>query len=223
MQGITYSLKYVVIGDSGVGKTCLLLKFTDKRFKTTHEVTIGVEYGTRVIKLENETLKLSIWDTVRTTQAGTESFKSIARAYYRGAAVALIVYDVTKRSTFDNMRSWIREIKEFGTCDTVLMVVGNKADEEGVREVATEEGMQMANEFGLKFTETSAVSGLGVELAFSAPAATVMERVSAGYYDLTNDVSTKQSTGIKKASAESSTRLESVYEFPPRVNSKCRC
>jgi GTPase SAR1 family protein len=136
----------------------------------------------------------------------------------------LVVYDVTKRSTFDNIRSWMKEIKEFGTSDAVLMVVGNKADEEGVREVTAEEGQQLAQELGFNFAETSAVSGLNVELAFTSPAATVMERVSAGYYDLTNEVSNRQFAGIKQASAESSTKVVSgFYELPPPIRSKCRC
>lgn len=94
MSSYSYLFKYIIIGDTGVGKSCLLLQFTDKRFRTQHDLTIGVEFGARAVEINNETIKLQIWDT-----AGQESFKSITRSYYRGAAGALLVYDITRRET----------------------------------------------------------------------------------------------------------------------------
>lgn len=116
-----YLMKYVVIGDSAVGKSCLLLQFTDRRFTNAHEVTIGVEYGARLVEVGGQTIKLQVWDT-----AGQETFRSVARSYYRGAAGALLVYDVTRRSTFQHLESWLREARESGSPDMVVMLVGNK-------------------------------------------------------------------------------------------------
>ena len=97
-----FLFKYIVIGDSGVGKSCLLLQFTDKRFEVTHDLTIGVEFGTRVCDVDGQSIKFQIWDT-----AGQESFRSITRAYYRGACGALLVFDVTRKETFEHVASWL--------------------------------------------------------------------------------------------------------------------
>ena len=94
----SYLFKYIIIGDTGVGKSCLLLQFTDKRFRHDHDLTIGVEFGSRMLRLEDKEIKLQIWDT-----AGQESFRSITRSYYRGAAGALLVYDITRRDTFSHL------------------------------------------------------------------------------------------------------------------------
>jgi Ras-related protein Rab-2A len=118
-----YLFKYIIIGDTGkftlargvflttnlylgVGKSCLLLQFTDKRFRQQHDLTIGVEFGARTIQLNEKNIKLQIWDT-----AGQESFKSITRSYYRGAAGALLVYDITRRDTFTHLTRWLEEVR----------------------------------------------------------------------------------------------------------------
>ncbi len=105
-----YLLKFIIIGPTGVGKSCLLLQFTDKRFLTDHELTIGVEFGTRMIEVEGKKIKLQLWDT-----AGQESFRSITRSYYRGAQGALLVFDITKRSSFLHLQSWLEEVRRQGT------------------------------------------------------------------------------------------------------------
>merc|ERR1712214_167019 len=100
----SYLFKYIIIGDTGVGKSCLLLQFTDKRFQPVHDLTIGVEFGARMINIEGKQIKLQIWDT-----AGQESFRSITRSYYRGAAGALLVYDITRRDTFNHLTTWLED------------------------------------------------------------------------------------------------------------------
>merc|ERR1712072_165860 len=104
-----YLFKYIIIGDTGVGKSCLLLQFTDRRFQPIHDLTIGVEFGARMITIDKKQIKLQIWDT-----AGQESFRSITRSYYRGAAGALLVYDITRRETFTHLTSWLEESKQHG-------------------------------------------------------------------------------------------------------------
>ena len=101
-----YLFKYIIIGDTGVGKSCLLLQFTDKRFRQQHDLTIGVEFGARNIQIAQKNIKLQIWDT-----AGQESFKSITRSYYRGAAGALLCYDITRRDTFNHLTRWLEEVR----------------------------------------------------------------------------------------------------------------
>lgn len=116
-----YLFKYIIIGDTGkyiklcllnnllflgVGKSCLLLQFTDQRFRQQHDLTIGVEFGSRTVKINEKNIKLQIWDT-----AGQESFKSITRSYYRGAAGALLVYDITRKETFNHLTRWLEEVR----------------------------------------------------------------------------------------------------------------
>ena len=118
-----YLFKYIIIGDTGVGKSCLLLQFTDKRFRVHHDLTIGVEFGARTVQIAEKNIKLQIWDT-----AGQESFKSITRSYYRGAAGALLVYDITRRDTFNHLTKWLDEVRLNGNPDMTIMLIGNKSD-----------------------------------------------------------------------------------------------
>merc|ERR1711972_1285854 len=130
----SYLFKYIIIGDTGVGKSCLLLQFTDKRFQPVHDLTIGVEFGARMITIDGKQIKLQIWDT-----AGQESFRSITRSYYRGAAGALLVYDITRRETFNHLTTWLDDARQHSSSNMVIMLIGNKCDLER-REVTTEEG-----------------------------------------------------------------------------------
>lgn len=142
----------------GVGKSCLLLQFTDKRFQPVHDLTIGVEFGARMINIENKQIKLQIWDT-----AGQESFRSITRSYYRGAAGALLVYDITRRDTFNHLTRWLEEARQNSNSNMAIMLIGNKSDLEHRRAVSYKEGEQFAKENGLIFLETSAKTAANVE------------------------------------------------------------
>ena len=153
-----YLFKYIIIGDTGVGKSCLLLQFTDKRFQPVHDLTIGVEFGARMISIDNKNIKLQIWDT-----AGQESFRSITRSYYRGAAGALLVYDITRRETFNHLTRWLEEARQNANSNMVIMLIGNKSDLDHRRAVTTEEGDRFAKENDLVFLETSAKSAHNVE------------------------------------------------------------
>lgn len=153
-----YLFKYIIIGDTGVGKSCLLLQLTDKRFRQQHDLTIGVEFGARTVQINNKNIKLQIWDT-----AGQESFKSITRSYYRGAAGALLVYDITRRDTFNHLTCWLEEVRQNGNPDMTIMLIGNKCDLDARRQISTEEGERFAKENGLIFMETSAKTAFNVE------------------------------------------------------------
>lgn len=177
-----YLFKYIIIGDTGVGKSCLLLQFTDKRFQPVHDLTIGVEFGARMVNIDGRQIKLQIWDT-----AGQESFRSITRSYYRGAAGALLVYDITRRDTFNHLTRWLEEAKQNSNPNMVIMLIGNKSDLHMRRAVSFKEGEQFAEEHGLIFLETSAKTAANVEQAFIKTAEKIYEKILSGVYDVTNE------------------------------------
>jgi Ras-related protein Rab-2A len=177
-----YLFKYIIIGDTGVGKSCLLLQFTDKRFQPVHDLTIGVEFGARMITIDNRQIKLQIWDT-----AGQESFRSITRSYYRGAAGALLVYDITRRETFNHLTRWLEEARQNANQSMVIMLIGNKSDLDHRRQVSRDEGEKFAKEHGLVFLETSAKTAANVEEAFIHTAQKIYENIQNGIYDVTNE------------------------------------
>jgi len=176
-----YLFKYIIIGDTGVGKSCLLLQFTDKRFRHDHDLTIGVEFGARLLSIDNKPIKLQIWDT-----AGQESFRSITRSYYRGATGALLVYDISRRDSFGHVSRWLNEAREYSNPNMVIMLIGNKCDLDR-REVSYEEGANFAQKNGLVFLETSAKTAQNVEEAFVRTAKTISENIQTGVFDLSNE------------------------------------
>eukprot|EP01147_Barroeca_monosierra_P009946 gene9946-2128_t len=191
MSSYSYLFKYIIIGDSAVGKSCLLLQFTDHRFQTVHDLTIGVEFGARMVDIDGHHIKLQIWDT-----AGQESFRSITRSYYRGAAGALLVYDITRRETFQHLTTWLEDAKSHSNPNMVIMLVGNKADLEDKRQVKREEGERFARERGLLFLETSAKTGLNVQESFTQTANKIYEKLQQGIFDARNE--TKQTASRRK-------------------------
>jgi Ras-related protein Rab-8A len=167
-------IKLLLIGDSGVGKSCLLLRFSDDTFTTSFITTIGIDFKIRTIELDNKRIKLQIWDT-----AGQERFRTITTAYYRGAMGILLVYDVTDESSFNNIRNWIRNIELHASDNVNKILVGNKADmDESKRAVPTAKGQALADEFGIKFFETSAKTNLNVENVFFTIARDIKNRVA---------------------------------------------
>jgi Ras-related protein Rab-2A len=208
-----YLFKYIIIGDTGVGKSCLLLQFTDKRFRSDHDLTIGVEFGARLITIDNKQIKLQIWDT-----AGQESFRSITRSYYRGASGALLVYDISRRDTFNHVTRWLEEARANASANLVIMLIGNKCDLER-REVSYEEGDKFARENGLIFRETSAKTAQNVEEAFIQTARKIYENIQNNVYDLSSD-----NSGIKVGMPPTSAGYQG--SGPPRYEQRqngCDC
>ncbi|KAL6507971.1 Ras-related protein RABE1c [Orobanche gracilis] len=187
-----YLIKLLLIGDSesfdtldikvpanlmdtsGVGKSCLLLRFSDGSFTTSFITTIGIDFKIRTIELDGKRIKLQIWDT-----AGQERFRTITTAYYRGAMGILLVYDVTDESSFNNIRNWIRNIEQHASDNVNKILVGNKADmDESKRAVPTSKGQALADEYGIKFFETSAKTNLNVEEVFFSIARDIKQRLA---------------------------------------------
>ncbi|RAL49109.1 unnamed protein product [Cuscuta campestris] len=157
-----YLCKVVLIGDSGVGKSNLLSRFTRNEFNLESKSTIGVEFATRSIRVDDKVVKAQIWDT-----AGQERYRAITSAYYRGAVGALLVYDVTRHVTFENVARWLKELRDHTDQNIVIMLVGNKADLRHLRAVSTEDAKAFAEREKTFFMETSALESLNVENAFT--------------------------------------------------------
>lgn len=156
-----YLFKVVLIGDSGVGKSNLLSRFTRDEFNLESKSTIGVEFATKSITTNGKVIKAQIWDT-----AGQERYRAITSAYYRGAVGALLVYDISKRLTFENLERWLQELRDHADVNIVIMLVGNKGDLRHLRAVGQDEVIAFAEKHGLACIETSALESTNVETAF---------------------------------------------------------
>jgi len=169
-----YLFKVVLIGDSGVGKSNLLSRFTRNEFNLESKSTIGVEFATRSINVDSKTVKAQIWDT-----AGQERYRAITSAYYRGAVGALLVYDIAKHATYVNVSRWLKELRDHADANIVIMLVGNKSDLKHLRAVPTDEAKAFSTQNGLSFIETSALDASNVESAFQTILTDIYRIVSA--------------------------------------------
>jgi len=167
-----YLIKLLLIGDSGVGKSCLLLRFSDDTFTTNFITTIGIDFKIRTIELDGKRVKLQIWDT-----AGQERFRTITTAYYRGAMGILLTYDVTDEQSFQNIRNWMKNIEEHAAENVNKILIGNKCDLVEKKVVDTQRGQQLAEGYNIKFLETSAKNNLNVEEAFFSIARDIKSRL----------------------------------------------
>ncbi|KAG2717651.1 hypothetical protein I3760_03G186300 [Carya illinoinensis] len=157
-----YLFKLVLIGDSGVGKSNLLSRFTRNEFNLESKSTIGVEFATKSLNIDGKVIKAQIWDT-----AGQERYRAITSAYYRGAVGALLVYDVTRHTTFENVGRWLKELREHTDPNLVVILIGNKSDLRHLVAVPTDNGKSFAEKESLYFMETSALDATNVENAFT--------------------------------------------------------
>lgn len=168
------NLKVIIIGDSSVGKSNILLRYVNKKFELSHDITIGVEYGIKLINKNNAQYKLQIWDT-----AGQEVFRSITKPYYRTAVGCLIVYDVTDINSFNNVSKWLEDVKTMSDPDIVIILVGNKTDLIANRIITYDEAKQYADDNKLIYFETSAYNGDNVDECFMS----IIDNISSAKLD----------------------------------------
>merc|ERR1719235_2879323 len=169
-----YLFKLLLIGDSGVGKSCLLLRFADDTYTESYISTIGVDFKIRTLDLDGKTCKLQIWDT-----AGQERFRTITSSYYRGAMGIVIVYDVTDKESFNNVKHWMQEIDKYASENVNKLLIGNKCDLSSKKVVSYDEAKELADSLNVQFMETSAKNAHNVEQAFQTMAREIKTRVAA--------------------------------------------
>ena len=186
-----HMFRYIIVGDMAVGKSCLLLQFTDNKFRHQHELTIGVEFGAKMIELNGKVVKIQIWDT-----AGQEAFQAITRTYYKGAIGALLVYDITRKETFTHVTKWLEEVKSNSSKQITIILIGNKKDLEDKRQVSYEEGEALAKENGLMFLETSAKTAYNVVEAFNISAQCILNNIEKTGVDPSENSNVKLKDGM---------------------------
>ncbi|CAM5998969.1 unnamed protein product [Sphagnum balticum] len=141
-----YSFKFILVGDTGVGKTSIISRFIDNKFEGHHEFTVGVEFGTKIIAINGKAIKLQIWDT-----AGQEEFKAITRSYYRSCAAALVVFDISRKETFRNVSRWVEDVRNNSNKDVILVLVGNKSDLANERMVSRPDALKLARDYEMLY------------------------------------------------------------------------
>ena len=175
--------KILLLGDSEVGKSCFLMRYSENVFIENYITTIGLDYKLKTVKLDTgKTIKVQLWDT-----AGQDKYRTIAKNYYKGSHGILLLYDITKQSSFDNIREWVRDIKEEVNEKAILFLIGNKIDMEDQRKIPKEKGVELAEEFKIPFFEASAKSGENVDEVFKA----LYNKICEIYRDLERERGTK--------------------------------
>jgi Ras-related protein Rab-2A len=206
-----YLLKYIIVGDASVGKSNLLLRFVYNTFKSDYQTTIGVEFGEKNIKHNNKMYQLQLWDT-----AGQEQFRSITRAYFKNSVCALVVYDITNRSSFENVKQWIEDCTNYMPKNGYIVLVGNKCDLEEKREISKDEGQQLADLHGLLFFETSAKTEVNVNEVFTKSLEEIVKRINSDFYDLSDT-----NCGIKMLSNTRNNKLSNKKISNKKKKSCC--
>ncbi len=202
----SYLFKFIIVGDSSVGKSCLLTRFSDGQYNRNFETTLGVDFGSKMISINDKTIKLHIWDT-----AGQETFKSITRSYYRGAAGVILVYDITKKSSFENLTSWVNDIKTMNSNNIPIIIVGNKSDLSTRREIASTDLEKYASENGYLFKETSVLSNTNVSEIFFNLAEHILDKIEKRVIEV------KEVNGIKYGSQRLNNSCINIRKKPPNI------
>lgn len=223
-----YSFKFIVIGDQSVGKTNIVNRFAKKDFSNDYKVTIGMEFLSYYLKINDRLFNIQLWDT-----AGQERFHSIVKGYFSNSTCAVVVYDITKRQTFESVKNWIEECQNYTNKNIVMVLVGNKTDLKEKREISTEEGKTFAEENGMEFFESSALTGDNIDNIFIKACHIINDNLNNNVYDIDDP-----SNGIKIGKVEEGMEIneeistksfslpkkkeeESKYGDPAK--SKCNC
>ena len=181
---IAQSFKIVVVGSSGVGKSAIVQRLIDGTFREEGQSTVGVEFKSFVCPLDDQSVKLQIWDT-----AGQERFKSVSKAYFRNAVGAILVYDITNETSFEDLTNWLNDLQSLCNPNAYILLVGNKGDLENQRQVGVQQAKDFAEQHKLEYLETSALSGQNVTESFTRLAYGVATRVNSGQIQITSATS----------------------------------
>ena len=180
---VEFVFKILLLGDSEVGKSCFLMRYSDNVFVENYITTIGLDYKLKTVKLDNgKTIKVQLWDT-----AGQDKYRTIAKNYFKGSHGILLLYDITKQSSFNNIREWIQDIREEVSPKAIIFLIGNKIDLAEQRKISKEKGIELAEEYKLPFFEASAKSGENVDEVFKA----LYKKISEVYGDLEREIGSK--------------------------------
>ncbi|KAK9050746.1 hypothetical protein SSX86_030285 [Deinandra increscens subsp. villosa] len=213
-----YLFKIVLLGDSGVGKSNLLARFARNEFYSNSKSTIGVEFQTQKLEVNGREIKAQIWDT-----AGQERFRAVTSAYYRGAVGALVVYDVSRRQTFDSVGRWLNELHTHCDMNVITILVGNKSDLKDAREVSTTDGKSLAESRSLFFIETSALDSSNVNAAFQTIVKEIYNILSKKVIQ-SQELKKDSSIGSKKTvvlDPKQDANKEEKKEEPPKKSGCC--
>lgn len=215
MNEYNYLYKIVLTGDSGVGKTNILSRFTRNEFSLETKSTIGVEFASRTMNVYDKVIKVQIWDT-----AGQERYRAITNAYYRGAIGALLVYDIARSSSFREIDKWISELREHAASNISIMLVGNKSDLTHLREVSTAEAKAYAEKNNLYFIESSALTANNIDTAFQTLVLEIYNKASESGFMNSSDAN---KTEILHGSANSVNLFELNLGGDDKENSDKNC
>ena len=182
--------KILLLGDSEVGKSCFLMRYSDNIFVENYITTIGLDYKLKYVQLDSgETIKVQLWDT-----AGQDRYRTIAKNYYKGSHGILLLYDITKENSFENIREWVQNIREEVYEKAIIFLIGNKIDKKNERKITTEQGQKLAAEYNLPFFEAYAKSGENVEEIFK----NLYKKISEVYVDMQKEKGGKLNSNTKK-------------------------
>ncbi|CAD8128805.1 unnamed protein product [Paramecium sonneborni] len=205
-------MKIIIVGDSGVGKTNLVNRFTQQTFLDDSKPTVGVEFFSRNIDIMGKTIKAQVWDT-----AGQEKFRAITHAYYRGAVGAMICYDITKEQSFLNVEKWMDELRDHGDSNLMMMLIGTKCDLESKRVVRIEDGAQKALQYNMAFLETSSLKAVNVGKAFSV----LLEKIYVGVDNQGKEY--QKRTSLKLSSEPIGIQMNQQHKIEMKTKQKKQC
>ncbi|XP_031830297.1 ras-related protein Rab-18-B isoform X2 [Nomia melanderi] len=215
---ILTKLKLLIIGESGVGKSCILIRFIEDTFEENTKITVGIDFKTKDIVLDGNKIQLSIWDT-----AGEERFRTLSPSYYRNAQGAILVYDVTKEDTFKKLEKWLSELDTYSHKeDIVKMVVGNKIDLPD-RKISTQEGLEFARRHQTLYIESSAKSADGINYAFEELVQKIIQTPGLWDRNITRHYDNGSVRGAKYRGRRDIQLVDDTLERPPEMSSNCYC
>jgi small GTP-binding protein len=202
-----FTMKIILLGDTSVGKTCLLSQYVSGVFSTVGQATVGVGYGAKTLEIRGQNVRLQIWDTVLPIQAGQEAFRSITRSFYRGANAACVVYNITSKASYESLEQWIADLRAQSGGQILIYILGNMRDLEEHREVDIKAGKALADRLGVNgFYECSAKTGENVSTAFNALAESAFLAVASRH--IPDDQSSTDHNNVTRSIALTNTKAE---------------